>query len=112
MANVVKYTSIFEKYFKRYSKKYRSLPEDIEALSKILIQNPTIGTNLGNNIYKIRLSSKSKNKGKSGGFRVITYLVTQKNDNYEVNLIIIYDKSDIKDIPKQKLLKIVNDILG
>ncbi len=110
MANVVKYTSIFEKYYKRYSKKYQSLSQDIESLEKTLIQNPTIGIYLGNNIYKVRLSTKSKNKGKSGGFRVITYLLTQKNDDCEVNLIIIYDKSEIKDISKQKLLKIINDI--
>ena len=30
---------------------------------------------MGNGIYKYRLSVKSKNKGKRGGFRVITFEV-------------------------------------
>jgi hypothetical protein len=33
------------------------------------------GTDLGQNVYKIRLAISGTNKGKSGGVRVITYLV-------------------------------------
>ncbi|MDX1919215.1 MAG: hypothetical protein SFU25_00605 [Candidatus Caenarcaniphilales bacterium] len=38
---------------------------------------PNLGTFLGNNCYKIRLSIKSKSKGKSGGARVITHLIAK-----------------------------------
>ena len=34
-----------------------------------------MGDSYGANIYKIRLGDESKGRGKSGGFRVITYLV-------------------------------------
>jgi hypothetical protein len=34
-----------------------------------------MGTDLGQNIYKIRLAISGTNKGKSGGARVITYVV-------------------------------------
>ena len=34
-----------------------------------------MGTDLGQNVYKIRLSISGTNKGKSGGARVITYVV-------------------------------------
>ena len=39
-----------------------------------LEQNPTLGTALGNDIYKIRLAIASKNKGKSGGARILTFV--------------------------------------
>lgn len=111
MANKIKYTSVFEKYFKRYSKKYRSLNDDLQQLEKQLIENPTIGVYLGDGLYKIRLAVKSKNKGKSGGFRVITYFLLDNDIDNDINLVIIYDKSDIEDIPKNELLKIVREIL-
>ena len=75
-----------------------------------MIENPKLGTDLGDGLYKIRLAVKSKNKGKSGGFRVVTYLVTQNDSDLDVNLIIIYDKSEIQDIPKKLLLEIVQQI--
>ncbi len=112
MANSIRYTSIFEKYYKRYAKKFHTLPNEILALEKMLIENPNSGTDLGNGLFKIRLATKSKNKGKSGGFRVITYLVTEKDDDVVINLIMIYDKSDIADIPKKELLEIVKGIFG
>lgn len=112
MANKIKYTGIFEKYFKRYSKKYRSLSDDLQQLEKQLIENPTLGIYLGDGLYKIRLAVESKNKGKSGGFRVITYFILDNDIDSDINLVIIYDKSDIEDIPKNELLKIVREILS
>ncbi|MBN2662545.1 MAG: type II toxin-antitoxin system RelE/ParE family toxin [Bacteroidales bacterium] len=112
MANRVKYTSVFEKYFKRYSKKFRSISSEILELEKLLIENPKLGTDIGDGLFKIRLAVKSKNKGKRGGFRVVTYLVTENENNLDINLIIIYDKSEIEDIPKKELLEIVKEIFG
>jgi len=104
----ITYTKIFKKYFKLYNKKYKSLKSDIKALEKQLLENPTSGTYLGDNLYKIRLAIKSKNKGKSGGFRVVTYMVTEQNNNIEIRLIILYDKSDISNIKKEELIKLIN----
>jgi hypothetical protein len=42
-----------------------------------LICNPKLGQSLGSNLYKIRLSASDKGKGKSGGFRLITYLIQE-----------------------------------
>jgi hypothetical protein len=106
MANRITYTPIFEKYYKRYAKKYRSLATDLLELEEKLLENPALGTNLGDGLYKIRLAIKSKNKGKSGGFRVITYFIENQGDNNEIKLIIIYDKSEIGDVSKAELLKL------
>jgi hypothetical protein len=55
---------------------------------------------LANNCLKIRISIKSKGKGKSGGARVITHIqiVDQK-----VYLLTIYDKSEHEDISDREI---------
>lgn len=110
MANKVTPTPYFENKFKRLSKKFRSLANDLLALEDFLVADPTLGESLGAGIYKIRLANKDKSKGKSGGFRVITYLVREKEDENEIFLITIYDKSEEQNILKSDLLKLINAI--
>jgi len=86
----VVYTPEFEKEIKKLAKKYPSLHKDFSDFLKLLQQDPTQGISLGKNIYKVRLLISSKNTGKSGGARVITYV---RIFNEEVVLISIYDKS-------------------
>ena len=49
---------------KRLSKKYPSHKKDIEELAVLLSQNPTTGTPLGKDAYKIRLAITSKGRVK------------------------------------------------
>ncbi len=70
-----------------------------------LEENPTIGTPLGNHIYKIRLAIASKNEGKSGGASVMSFA---KVTNTTVLLFSIYNKGDkdsISDKEIEELLK-------
>ena len=80
----------FQKEAKRLIKKYHSLKEDLTLLNNSLCENPEQGKPLGNNCYKIRVAIKSKNKGKSGGARVISCVYSIQK---EVFLLSIYDKS-------------------
>ena len=91
----------FERDAKALLKKYASLRQELVTLGEELQENPTLGTPLGQDCYKIRLAIKSKGKGKSGGSRIITYVVT---DNEEVILLTIYDKQ-VKDNISEKELK-------
>jgi mRNA-degrading endonuclease RelE of RelBE toxin-antitoxin system len=100
-------TGRFKKEAKRLSKKFPSLKEQLAELNETLTNQPNIGTPLGNNTYKIRLAIKSKGKGKSGGGRVITYLV---NDNKEVYLLTIYDKSELDNIDDKILKSIIQSL--
>ncbi len=69
----------FKKGAKRLIKKFKSLTSEIKGLIATLETNPIQGTPLGNNIYKIRLAIKSKKKGKSGGARILSFvLITEK----------------------------------
>lgn len=61
----------------------------------------------GHNVFKIRLADSSKGKGKSGGFRVITYLVSQSFDSTTIQLITILKKSEEDAIKKEDVLKLL-----
>ena len=108
MQVTIKTTVQFDSWVKILCKKHRSLSADIEKLKKKLCQNPLVGTDLGNGIHKIRLAIKSKSKGKSGGARVITHVeVIVAEKDFNVTLVAIYDKSELGNITKQEILKIL-----
>lgn len=98
----------FKKELKRLAKKFPSLKNDFSEFLESLEVNPTQGTSLGNNCYKIRLAIASKGKGKSGGARIITNIVITQET---VFLLSIYDKSEkenITDKELQELLKFIS----
>ena len=84
----------FDKEVKRLNKRYRSLKQDLAMLVKELLENPYVGTDLGNGFRKIRLAITSKGKGKRGGARIITLNLILSADETEVGLFYIYDKSE------------------
>lgn len=100
MSYNVKTIPHFDKEFKRLSKKYHSLKQEFITLVQQLKEEPEMGTPLGNNCYKIRLAIASKNKGKSGGARVITYVYTHQNAVY---LLTIFDKGNRENISDKDL---------
>ena len=97
----------FDRQLKRLSKKYPSLKEEYFELIESLEQNPEQGTNLGNNCYKIRLAISSKQKGKSGGARIITNFVVTENTVY---LLSIYDKSEKENLTDKELNELLEYI--
>ena len=100
-------TDKFKKEAKRLIKKYPSLKSELAALNKDLSKNPGSGTSLGNDTYKIRIAIKSKGKGKSGGARVITYLITE---NKEVYLLTVYDKAEFDTIDDKTLKNMIKHL--
>ena len=102
-------TPKFKKEVKRLAKKYPSLKSDLYLFEKELSDNPRLGTGLGNNAFKIRLAIKSKRKGKSGGARIITYLIDK---DFEIYLLTIYDKSEIEIIQDSVLKNLIAEIKG
>jgi len=104
-------TPKFKKSFKRLFKKYSSLIDDFETFKKEFSANPEIGDDLGGGFRKVRFAIESKNKGKSGGARIIVYnfyLHTLPND---VLLIDIYDKSELLTMQDFEYQKIAKDYL-
>ena len=106
-------TDDFDREVKRLSKKYRSFLDDLEDFKNELLENPTMGDNLGNNVRKVRMAITSKGKGKSGGARVITCNVLVNFDNAEIYLLTIYDKNEQQNISKEEIarLRAINGIV-
>ena len=98
----IDFSPAFKRELKRLSKRYRSLESDLEQFIQSLIENPTQGVDLGNGLRKVRLAISSKNKGKSGGARVITYTLLLEQEGKLV-LLTIYDKSERETISLQEL---------
>ena len=112
MANRVIPSAYFEKRYKKFVKKFPSLNNELEELENLLLANPKTGNDLGSGLFKIRLANKSKGTGKSGGFRVISYLVNKTETGTDIFLITIYDKSEESSIDKNVLKKLVKELFG
>lgn len=97
----------FKKEAKRLSKKYKSLKSDLNQLFDELAINPTKGISLGNDIYKVRLSTQSKGKGKSGGARVMTFIQVTENT---VTLFSIYNKGKKDTISDKEIKQLIKDL--
>ena len=107
MSFEVLYTDNFEHRLKKLAKKYRSVKNDLEKLITALEKDPKQGTPIGKDCYKIRLAVTSKDKGKSGGARVITHLQVAGNLVY---LLSIYDKSGQENISDKELIELLKYI--
>ena len=93
----------FEQRAKWFRKHYPSFDKDYDRFVKELIENPNQGASLGRNMRKVRMAIASKGKGKSGGARVITAVVIISVEETEINLLYIYDKSEMGNISKSML---------
>ena len=96
-------TKTFKRDFKPLLKKYRSLLDDLERFKNELLRNPEMGYDLGNNTRKIRMAISSKDKGKSGGARVIAFDVVVDINNTDIYMITIYDKGEQDTITRKQI---------
>ncbi|MBR0046052.1 MAG: type II toxin-antitoxin system RelE/ParE family toxin [Bacteroidaceae bacterium] len=95
----------FQREAKILKKRYQSFVDDYEAFLDQIETNPLIGTDLGHGLRKVRMAIASKSKGKSGGARVITFLLKEQENT--LSLLYIYDKADRSNISKKDLLNLL-----
>jgi len=67
-----------------------------------------MGISLGNDVYKIRLSIASKNKGRSGGARIISFVKIIKET---VFLLSISNKGEIDNLSDKQIQELIKDYL-
>ena len=91
------------KLFRRDLKDAGEDPDFLEAIFTEIMANPQRGSVLSGGIRKARIGSKRKNSGKSGGYRYLYYLQTEKT----VHLISLLDKSDAENFDKGVLKDLV-----
>ena len=88
----------FKKQLKSLLKKYKNLKEDL--IKELKQFNKIKCVALGQNIYKIRLKLSDINKGKSGGFRLIIFIIETNKIIYP---LAIYFKGDKENINNQEI---------
>ena len=103
----LKVLDTFEKAAKPLLKKYPSFKQDMVTLFDEITKNPTCGTYLGGGLRKIRVAIASKNKGKSGGARVISYDVIVDIMETDIYLLTIYDKENTESITKDEIKRLL-----
>ena len=98
----------FDRQYKRLKKKYASFATDfLELLGKIKA-DPMSGTDLDKNCFKFRMGIRSKNKGKSGGARLISHVVVKDET---VFFLTIYDKAEKDNLTDKELKELLSSII-
>jgi hypothetical protein len=69
--------------------------------------NPNVGIDLSANLRKISVSIKSKNKGKSGGTRIIVYELVATIEENTIILVLIFDKNETNNVSNDELKSIL-----
>jgi len=92
--------ALYQKALKKLLKKYRNAQTDIHSFLKNISSIEELGVELKPNVYKARIANSNKNRGKSAGYRLITYLEVVED---ELHLIYVYDKSILTNITEKEL---------
>lgn len=100
------YSAIFLRRIRRLAKRYRSIRNDIQPIIEALQAGETPGdqmTGVGYPIYKVRAPNSDSQRGKSGGYRIIYYLITDER----CLLLTIYTKTDQVDVTMEEIRRIL-----
>ena len=105
----IQLTSEFQRKLKALAKKYRKIQTDLQPI----LEQLQIGAFLGNQIpdigfvvIKVRLKNSDSQKGKSGGYRLIYWIVSPE----VIVLLDIYSKSDQSDNEVDEIRQIIKGL--
>ena len=104
----VKAAPTFLKNLRKLAKKYRTIRNDIEAVIKQLERGELQGNQISGidyAVFKLRVRNSDIQKGKSGGYRLIYYLKTERG----IILLTIYAKSEQTDIAADDICNIITE---
>jgi hypothetical protein len=104
----IDYSETFLQEFKKLRKKFKKIDSDLKKLIPELQNNPKYGTSLGNNLFKVRVPNSSIPTGKSGGFRIITYLIVEE----KLFLVSIYSKTEKENISDSEIIEATKNLLN
>lgn len=100
----IKEQNLYLKSKKKLSKKFKNISYDIDNFLNNIQTKDDLGIELKSNVYKVRISNTNKHKGKSAGYRLISYLKVIDN---ELHLLYIYDKSSIENLTEKEIDTII-----
>ena len=100
---------LYKKAIKKLSKTYRNIDLDIKDFLSSINTKEDLGTELKSHVFKVRVANSNKNKGKSAGYRLISYLAIVEN---ELHLLYIYDKSKLVNVTEKEVDELVTKQIG
>ncbi len=96
--------SLYKKVLKKLAKRYRNIEKDVDDFLNAITTKEDLGIELKSNIFKARIRNSDKHKGKSAGYRLISYLAVIDSKLY---LLYIYDKSQIENLSEKEIDSII-----
>jgi mRNA-degrading endonuclease RelE of RelBE toxin-antitoxin system len=96
--------SLYKKAYKKLLKQYKHIENDMDNFFNSITSKNDLGIEIKSNIFKARIKNSDKNRGKSAGYRLISYLAIVDN---EVHLLYIYDKSKIENLTENEIDKLI-----
>ena len=97
--------ALYKKAVKKLSKNYKNIETDIKNFLQSINTKDDLGIELKSNIFKVRIKNSDKNKGKSAGYRLISYLTVINN---ELHLLYIYDKSSLANVTEKEIDELIS----
>lgn len=91
---------LYQKSYKKLSKSYKNIGNDIDKFLRTIKSPEDLGIELKSNLYKVRIANSDKNKGKSAGYRLISYVLIVRQ---ELHLLYIYDKSQLSNLSEKEI---------
>ncbi len=105
----IEFTPEFKRNLRLLARKYRHIRSDVEPLLTKLQTGETPGDQVpgtGHLIFKVRVKNSDLQRGKSGGYRVIYYLVTEER----IILVTMYSKTEQSDISVKQIRQIIEQM--
>ena len=102
----IQLTPEFQRKFKALRKKYRKIRADLQPILEQLQAGVFLGHQIpGINfqVMKVRVKNSESRKGKSGGYRLIYWVVSTES----IILLDFYSKSDQSNIEVEEISKII-----
>ncbi|KAM3098996.1 type II toxin-antitoxin system RelE/ParE family toxin [Phormidesmis sp. 146-35] len=102
----IRLTPEFQHKLKALVKKYRQIRADLQPILEQLQIGVSLGNQIpgiGSTVMKVRLKNSDSQKGKSGGYRLIYWIVSTEL----IVLLDIYSKSDQSDIEVDEIRQII-----
>lgn len=96
----------FSRNLRALAKKYRNIRNDIQPVIEQLEKGELPGDQIpdvGYTVFKLRVRNSDTQKGKSGGYRLIYYVKTERG----IILLTIYTKSEQVDIGAKDIQNII-----
>lgn len=101
-----KTVDLFDKQFKKLSKKYNLIKGDLISFMDNFEDHHQHSVSIKTNLHKIRIANSNKNKGKRAGYRIYYYVKVEDT----IYLLSIYDKSEIAMIDEKMLDQYIEQI--